>query len=355
MTLLTAFGINPTHHGNMVAPSKIALSDITIVVPVKNNQVGVTRLLDACLRVFVPNHCPAEILIVDNLSETPVEVPAYQASYLPVRVLFCARPGAAAARNLGARQAKTQWILFMDSDCIPTPGLIDGYRQAMNGAIAYAGIVKAEGSDPISQYYDAQCILNPPPLWDNGEERPTYLITANALVWKEALARISGLDERFPLAGGEDIDLGIRLWSIGPLAFAPDAQTLHTFETHLRPFVRRFVRYGRGNRLLAARYRADLAPHPFVPYFPSPLNRLLANIQFLSMWYGYHATKPARNWFMPSPIPPWSTTTLETFPTQVEQSLQQISTDVTAHQLTNTDLDCTVRSTFPLTNEFINL
>ena len=92
LTLLTAFGINPTHHGNMVAPSKIAFSDITIVVPVKNNQIGVSRLLDACLKVFVLNHCPAEILIVDNLSDTPVEVPAYLASYLPVRVLFCTRP-----------------------------------------------------------------------------------------------------------------------------------------------------------------------------------------------------------------------------------------------------------------------
>ncbi len=72
----------------------------------------------------------------------------------------------------------------------------------MNGAIAYAGIVRAERSDPVSQYYDAQSILNPPPLWDNGEDRPAYLITANALVWRQALARIGGLDERFPLAGG---------------------------------------------------------------------------------------------------------------------------------------------------------
>src|SRR5258708_30950858 len=39
-------------------------------------------------------------------------------------------------------------------DCLPMPGLIDGYRQAMNGAIAYAGIVQAERSDLVSRYYD---------------------------------------------------------------------------------------------------------------------------------------------------------------------------------------------------------
>ena len=328
MTLLTTFGITPTHRGNTVAPRELALSDLTMVVPVKNNQTGVTRLLEACLRVFAPNHFPAEILLVDNLSHPPVEVPAHLASYLPIRRLVCARPGAAAARNLGARQAQTQWILFLDSDCLPMPGLIDGYRQAMNGAIAYAGIVQAERSDLVSRYYDAQSILNPSPVWDKGEERPAYLITANALVWREALAQIGGLDERFPSAGGEDIDLGIRLWSLGPLAYAPAAQTLHTFEPHLRPFVHRFVRYGRGNRLLAARYQANLAPHPFVPQLPSLINRLLASVQFFSLWWGYHTTWPARNWSMPSPIPAWSRTTREILPTQEEQSLLQASSEV---------------------------
>jgi glycosyltransferase involved in cell wall biosynthesis len=86
-----------------------------MVVPAKNNQTGVTRLLEACLRVFAPNHFPAEILLVDNLSHPPVEVLTHLASSLPVRLLICVKPGAAAARNLGARQAQTPWILFLDS------------------------------------------------------------------------------------------------------------------------------------------------------------------------------------------------------------------------------------------------
>ncbi len=66
MTLLTSFGIAPTHRGNTLAPCELALSDLTIVVPVKNNQIGVLRLLEACLRMFAPNRYPAEILLVDN-------------------------------------------------------------------------------------------------------------------------------------------------------------------------------------------------------------------------------------------------------------------------------------------------
>ncbi len=295
MTFLTGFGMLPRHRGNAVAPCELALSDLTVIVPVKNNQAGIARLLDACLSVFSPQQCPAEILLVDNLSIPPLKVPAYLAWDIPVRVLVCSRPGAAAARNHGTRQARTPWLLFLDSDCLPTPGLIDGYRQTMNGAIAYAGLVRAEQQDWVSRYYDTQSILNPPPLWDNGKKRPAYLITANTLVWREALAQVGGFDERFPSAAGEDIDLGLRLWSVGPLAYAPAAQALHAFEPHLHAFVRRFIRYGRGNRLLAAHYQADLAPHVFVPNNPSLLNRLLAGAQFLSLWYGYHTTRPARN------------------------------------------------------------
>ncbi len=328
MTLLSTFGIIPAHRGDIVAPCELVLADLSIVVPVKNNQVGVDRLLKACLKAFTPRYCPAEILLVDNLSHPPLEVPSQAASCLPVRVLVCSQPGAAAARNLGARQVRTRWILFLDSDCIPTAGLIEGYRRALNGAIAYAGVVQAERNDPLSQYYDTQGILRPLPVWDQGVERPAYLITANALVWREALAQIGGFDERFPSAGGEDIDLGLRLWSIGPLSYAPLAQVLHTFEPDLCAFVRRFVRYGRGNRRLAVRYKVDLAPYPFVPRDPSPTNWLLASMQFLALWWGYHTAWPAQGWSMPPSTPAWSTAPPAVVPVHVERLPQQNSPEV---------------------------
>lgn len=314
MTLLTTFGITPASCGKMVASCEFALSDLTMVVPVKNNQRGISRLLNACLKIFPLECCLAEIMVVDNLSRQPVEIPAHLASSLPIRVLVCEQPGAAAARNFGARQARTRWILFLDSDCLPTPGLINGYQQALNGAIAYTGMVQAEQHNPISHYYDTQRILHPLPLWDDGEERPAYLITANALVWREALAQVGGFDEHFPSAGGEDIDLGLRLWSVGSLAYAPSAQILHTFEPYLLAFVRRFVRYGRGNHLLATRYQADLAPHWFVPRHRSFINWFLAGVQFLSLWWGYHVAKPIPNWSLSSPLPAWPTATLEILP-----------------------------------------
>ena len=290
MTFLTTFQITPDSFGNTLAPCELAFLDLTIVVPVKNNQEGISCLLEACQNVFSQENHPFEIILVDNLSTPPLQVPAHLAISLPVSIIVCTRPGAAAARNQGIRKAQTRWILFLDSDCIPTPGIIDGYRQALNGAIAYVGTVRAERNSPISRYYDTQAILKPLPVWEENQERPAYLITANTLIWREALIQVEGFDESFPSAGGEDIDLGLRLRSVGPLAYAPAAQALHTFEPFLLAFMRRFMRYGRGNRLLARRYQAKLVPHPFVPRHLSPINWFLAGVQFLCLWWGYHTS-----------------------------------------------------------------
>ena len=55
MTLLTTLSIMPAQRGDTLAQRELARSDLTMVVPVKNNQTGVTRLLEACLSVFAPH------------------------------------------------------------------------------------------------------------------------------------------------------------------------------------------------------------------------------------------------------------------------------------------------------------
>ncbi len=305
MTAITSSHLVPLQRGSGAAPCALAFSDLSLVVPVKNNPLGICRLLTACRTVFPPPQSPREILLVDNLSEPPLAVPPDLLRGLSVRVLVCSQPGAAAARNLGARQASGKWVLFLDSDCLPTAGLIAGYRQALNGSIAYAGVVRAEHHDPVSRYYDTQSILAPPVLWEQGVARPAYLITANALVWRPALAQIGGFDERFPSAGGEDVDVGLRLWAIGPLAYAPAAHVVHAFEPQIDAFLHRFVRYGRGNRLLSIRYRIDLAPRPFPPQCPSLINWVLAGLQYLSLWWGYALTTAPREWSVPSEEVSW--------------------------------------------------
>lgn len=285
MTLLTRIKFTPTPLGILTAPNHFRCADVSVIVPVRNNQSGVDRFLSALFETHGPGTLPLEIIIVDNRSSVPVRIPTHAAGrQVPVRLIQCSRRGPASARKAGCAVAQGRWLLFADSDCEPTASFISGFGSAMNGAVGYAGFVGSSTVDRLSRYYESQEILFPPRVHG---DRPQYLITANALVWREAFEAVKGFDESYPLAGGEDIDLGFRLSQVGTLSYAPTSVVRHDFGDGYRGFIRRFVRYGRGNRRLAHRYQIDLAPRPFAPVVRTWHNWCAAAVQFICLAWGY--------------------------------------------------------------------
>ncbi|MBC6480699.1 MAG: glycosyltransferase family 2 protein [Hormoscilla sp. GM7CHS1pb] len=115
--------------------------------PLRNNQKGIDLFLTNFFQTHNSHLYPQEIIIVDNNSQPEITIPQqYQVKSVPIRLLKCSKIGPAAARNVGIKHAKGDWILFTDSDCIPSGSFIQGYLQAMNGSIGYAGNVKAWGN-----------------------------------------------------------------------------------------------------------------------------------------------------------------------------------------------------------------
>lgn len=269
------------------APTTLLPQDVSVVVPVRDNPTGISRLIDALQACSDAGQGPREVIIVDDGSREPVST-ASRAGSVPITVVRQLGAGPARARNAGAKLATGSWLLFTDSDCEPTDSWIKGFIPALNGSIAYAGGVRAKGSDRLSRYYDTQRTLVPP-LGRPGY--PAYLITANALVWKVAFDSVCGFDERFPYAAGEDIDFGLRLWRVGDVSYALDAIVVHDFEPTWSAFFNRFVRYGRGNRILAEHYRASLRPRPFMPLKWSRFNVVASVAQYVSMALGYEAER----------------------------------------------------------------
>ena len=287
MTLLNKSWIEftPPKLDALSAPNVLDYSQISVVIPVKDNQEGVNRFLGSFFETHQRERFPREIIFVDNRSRVPVIVPErFRECDLSINVIRCFKRGPACARNAGAREARGTWLLFSDSDCVPTKSFLSGYFSALNGAVAYAGSVKPLGTDRISLYYDSQRTLYPPRAHT---ERPQYLVTSNALVWRNAFDAVDGFDEVFPLAGGEDIDLGFRLSEIGELGYAPASCVLHDFRDGYLGFLERFVRYGKGNRLLAQKYGVDLLPRRFIPNRVTLFNRLAAYLQYRALLFGY--------------------------------------------------------------------
>lgn len=290
MTLLSTWGIHLRKYSEMTAPLSINCADISIIIPVKDNQKGITLFLSKFLKTHPPSLYPREIIIVDNASQPSIAIPEVVAGKgIKITLLTCTAIGPACARNLGIQHAQSEWVLFTDSDCVPTSTLLSGYIVAINGSIGYAGLVKSWGKDRLSRYYETQSILVPPAINDGGVTRPEFIITANALVWRPALEIIGGFNENIKIAAGEDIDLGFRLREIGSLSYATGAIVYHNFQGGLPVFIRRFIRYGKGNKILSRLYSQDLRPKIFQPAHPSFFNWVLSRIQYVCLSLGYRS------------------------------------------------------------------
>lgn len=286
MSLISRFGFKPIKKELISVPMRISANDISIIVPVKDNQNGITRLLNSFEDIFADSASVKEVIIVDNLSQVPIKICKHYS--FNIQLITCGTIGPAAARNKGSSLANGNWLLFLDSDCIPTKSTILGYLTNNNTHLAYAGNIKVISDSKLSLYYETQEILIPPEAIDNEVVRPDYLVTANCLVYKKAFDQLNGFDESFKQAGGEDIDLGFRLLSIGSIDYQWNSIVLHDFNDGIKGFIKRFNRYGKGNRQLALKHMLDLRPRPFIPEVKTPFNIVLALIQFLFMSKGYH-------------------------------------------------------------------
>ena len=274
--------------------SKVKPEKIRVVIPVHNDWEGLKITLDS-LQELSPR--PGNITVVnDNADET---IPEWLASY-PVEIVnYEGNRGPAYARNKGCGQPdlKFDWFYFTDCGCRHAKNLImhfiDAREKRDDSVIAICGSVTGKGSGIINRYMTEMNILNPPfenELSPHGEEVPQAIITSNALVYAPAFHRLEGFSADFCEAGGEDLDLGIRLRELGALVYVPDAAVSHEFAEDIQDFKKRFERYGKGNRLLEKTHK--LPPLRTRHFSVANIEfRELAKLQIESLHRGYEPAK----------------------------------------------------------------
>jgi GT2 family glycosyltransferase len=284
MTLSSATIITGVSSARIESSKELKPIDVSVVVPVRDNVSGVKKLLLSSKLLTAQSF--RELIIIDDGLRLPISLDEFDSEFTTfVRFVRTARIGPAGARNKGARLASGAWLLFIDSDCLFTETLLMAYQRSMNGAIGYAGYIKATGNNVLSHFYDSQRVLIPFRVDKVGI--PQHIVTANALIWREAFEIIGGFDETFHLSAGEDVDLGFRLRQVGRIHYVPDAIVLHEYGDVLK-FCERFYRYGRANAMLERKYSVSFCPQRQAPKNPKSINWLLSSLQYWITLAGYH-------------------------------------------------------------------
>ncbi len=192
--------------------------DVSVVIPNLNSPL-IDQVLDALRAQTVR---PLEVLVAG------LDRPGLVREDDLVRLISTERPASPAlARNLGARAAGGDVIVYTDADCIARPDwiarLLERHRA---GAEIVGGGVAVECSD-----YWRLCdnlAAFPTFLETSAPGQRPYLPSLNFSIRRGLLERFGGFDERFPFAAGEDTDLSFRLRRAGhTLWFEPRAAVIH--------------------------------------------------------------------------------------------------------------------------------
>ena len=247
----------------------------SVVVPF----AGSGAELEACLKAMAAIAlAPGDELLVADNRATP-----------DPRLIDASGPASSYfARQVAARRATGEWLVFVDADTVPEPGLLDAYFDPSprdGTAILAGGIVDWVDADTRTARYIARRRKLDQATTLAHAHRP-YAQTANVAIRRSAFEAVGGFDA--PVRSGGDADLCWRLQDAGwDLEERPAACVRHRNRATLGELLRQLHRHGSGMMWLERRY-----PGAFPPPRPRELAgrmRLLVAggdeaIDFLALW-----------------------------------------------------------------------
>lgn len=226
---------------------------VSVIVPVHNAADLLGHQLEALAE---QDHDGAwEVVVVDNRStDGSADRARALADRLPALTVVAAhdRPSAGYARNVGARAARGDLLLFCDADDVADPGWVGAMARAAPIADILGGRLDLDAlNDPLirSWRFKSEGL-------GLGVRFFPYASTANCGVWTSVFAAVGGWSEEFAGAAGEDIDFAARAYLAGyRVSYAPDAVMRYRFRPGLRALARQTFHYERSNALLYRKFR----------------------------------------------------------------------------------------------------
>ncbi|MDY7109222.1 MAG: glycosyltransferase [Planctomycetota bacterium] len=173
---------------------------LSYLLPTRNRPERLAATLRAVGNLSAAAHEPmggAEVIIVDDASETPIKPEAALRNGMPVTVIRRDRWEGASARNAGARLARGAWIVMLDDDSHPVD---EAVVQVLAGADEDVAAIGAE-------------IVLPDGRHEAGG-LPEVFVGCGVALRRQAFLEVGGYDRSFHYYA-EEYDLCARLLLAG--------------------------------------------------------------------------------------------------------------------------------------------
>ena len=241
-----------------VEPGKI---DVSIIVPAKNEGENIR----ACLDMVMAQKCPYvfEVLVIDSGSQD--DTLAIVREYRNIRLVEIepAEFGHGKTRNLGAKLAKGEFLIYLNADAIPLDrhwlsALVAEFAGDEQVAGVFSRHVPAEGCH-LYMARDLQSSMPENRTEKSRAERLDFFLfsTVSAAIRKDVWAAIPFLDE-IPIA--EDQDWAARVMQSGyKLVYTPASTVRHSHNYSLKELFRLKCLVGGSSKKFSNRFSAFFA------------------------------------------------------------------------------------------------
>ena len=201
---------------------------ISVIIPTYN----AAKTLEACVRSVGEQGMPeTEILLIDDGSTDGTTALAKQLgeSMPGLRLIRQEHGGVSEARNRGLREAKGEYILFLDADDRLTDGALAALEAGIaDGTDACCGRV-LRGTERETFREERTVILRGPELINEALARPTDLLVIHGWLFRRRVFEIHGIYFNPALRLGEDSEMTLRyLNSCRGAALIPKAVCRYT-------------------------------------------------------------------------------------------------------------------------------
>lgn len=230
-------------HPVFPAGSGPAPADVTVVIPVKDRQAELAR----CLGGLAGGAAGYRVIVVDDCSADADAIAKVAAGHGATVIRRPVNGGPGAARNTGLAAAATDFVAFLDSDCVPRPGWLDGllphFADPAVGAAAPRIVPFEDGPGWLARYEGASSTLDMgarPSVVRPGARVP--YVPGAALVVRRAAA---GEGFAAGMYVGEDVDFVWRTAAAGwAIRYEPSAVMGHDHRVTFRAWFSRRADYG---------------------------------------------------------------------------------------------------------------
>ncbi len=257
--------------------------DVEIVIPVYRGVEEFAR----CLASVAPEGLP--VIVVDDASPAPeaAEIARLCAEHGARLIVHERNGGPGAARNTGFAATTADFVAFIDSDVVASPGWVTRLRPVFDDPIVGAAGPRVRpdvvGDSAIELYEETRSELDMGPH----PSRVVYGVPVGWLPTASAMVRRAAVTEppfEPGLRIGEDVDLFWRMDEAGwTVRYVTDVVNRHRVRTALRDFSSRRAGYGSSAAQLEARH-----PNRLIPAQPT--------VAGLALMAALSSRRPAAKW-----------------------------------------------------------